>query len=117
MKNTFLKIKIMSLAAEAQIIRREERKWPRAGMAGTRFELAQHRRFDVRSEARSAQLAYGFLRGRAYRRIEAKCWEGPNLTRIAEIVKKFGPRRDLGPIRDDIKAWMAVELEQQQKAA
>lgn len=118
MSKTFLKIKIMSLAAEARIIRAEERKWPRAGMAGMRFQLASHRRFDVRSEARSAQLAYGFLRGRAYRRMEAKCWDLPNYVRIAEIVRKFGKLRlDPAPHQQIIKDWMAVEPEVQQKAA
>lgn len=108
MTKTFLKIKIKSLAAEAGIIRAEERKWPRAGMTGTRFALAQHRRFDVRREARSALLAYGFLRGRSYERIEAKCWDAPDLIRTAEIVAKFGGAPKAQAL-EEVRAWAATK--------
>lgn len=115
MSKTFLKIKIMSLATEAQIIRAEERRWPRAGMQGTRFELAQHRRFDVRNEARSALLAYGFLRGRPYLRMEAKCWTAPDVSRIMEIAAKFGGI-DKKMIQPMIRGWLEAKPEMQKAA-
>ena len=114
MSKTFLKIKIKSLAAEAAIIRREERRLPRAGMTGLRYALAQHRRYDVRSEARSALLAYGFLRGLPYARIEAKCWTVPDLARTAEIAAKFGGF-DKKVALVQIRAW--TELGVMAKAA
>lgn len=110
MSKTFLKIKIMSLAAEAKIIRTEANKWPRAGMQGIRFELHCHRRFDVRSEARSAQLAYGYLRGRPYRRIEAKCWDTPSAQRIAELIAKFGGV-DKKQAPTLVRAWLDEKIE------
>lgn len=84
----YLKIKIMSLAAEARIIRRETRRWP--GDSPQRFGLYFHRITDVRSEARSACLAYGFLRGRDYSRMEQPGSSRPDWKRVEEIVKKYG---------------------------
>jgi len=68
----YLKVKIKSLAAEARIIRHEEakaRKWKNTAL---RVGLAGHRRGIVRSAARHTHLAYGFLRGRPYKAMEAK---------------------------------------------
>jgi hypothetical protein len=94
MSATFLKIKICSLAAEATIIRKHERRakprWQRNG-DDTFFRLKSHRTIDVRNEQRAALLAYGYLRGRPYRAIEANCTEWPNWTRVAELVRKYGP--------------------------
>lgn len=125
MSKTFLKIKIMSLAAEARIIRAEERKWPRErdipkdqreeplqqARWRTREQLAAHRKFDVRTEARSALLAYGFLRGRAYRQIEQSCYEDPNSNRITELVCKFGGRspKDKAEIFRQVREWQKQE--------
>jgi hypothetical protein len=82
------------------------------------FGLCSHRMVEVRSEARSAQLAYGFLRGVPYRAIEAKCWEEPSWDRVVDIILKFGPcggsvcamtKADralyLDKLRDDVRAW------------
>lgn len=105
MSKVFLKIKIKSLAAEARIIRLEENKFPTAKQAkkkqlqcggqreagGTWDQLNSHRRHVVRSAARESLLAYGFVRGRKYNQIEAKCYEEPNWIHVAELVKKYGP--------------------------
>jgi hypothetical protein len=109
MSLVFLKVKIKSLAAEAAIIRKEEQKRPKIGMTGTRFELQQHRRYIVRDEARSAQLAYGFLRGKPYRSMEAKTWVGPDRVRIAEIAIKFGYLNKKEAVQQ-ITDWLNVEL-------
>lgn len=124
MSKTFLKIKIMSLAAEAKIIRQEANKWPhqrdipneeredpkQVDRYMTRYLLNQHRRFDVRREARSAQLAYGFLRGRAYCTIEEKCWELPDANRIAEIAAKFGVVRDKKLVFYQVRDWLTAKV-------
>ena len=103
MSRTYLKVKIASLAAEARIIRNLEKR-RRARLTKRHkplddawWGLNTHRRFELRIEARHAQLAYGFLRSRAYRTIENNPhWlrppfskQRPNLRRIAEIVCKF----------------------------
>jgi hypothetical protein len=107
MSKTYLKIKIISLAAEAAIIRAEERKWPRERDISkelrsepehrarweTRTGLRDHRTGIVRREARASLLAYGFLRGRAYRQIEANCHEIADTHRITEIICKFDNRQ------------------------
>jgi hypothetical protein len=101
----YLKVKIMSLAAEAVIIRKQENKakrqtlWLRAHkkpeteiskVYSTWMDLKQHRRWDVRNEARSALLAYGFLRGTPYLKMEAKCHEIPDIARVKKLVNSFG---------------------------
>lgn len=69
-----LKIKVVSLAAEARLIRAEERKRKdrnsKGEWTGVRFSLHQHRTREVRQAARHAQLAYAFLRGIPYARVE-----------------------------------------------
>ena len=85
----YLKVKIKSLAAEAKIIRVEERKNKKA-----RQGLAEHRRTVVRNEARHSLLAYGFLRGKKYSQMEAKCHEYPDFERVERMVKKYGVQWD-----------------------
>src|SRR5262245_8468381 len=109
----YLKIKIMSLAAEARIIRKEERKWP--GPSDARQGLHQHRVIDVRRECRIANLAYGFLAGRSYRALEAKCYEQPNWQRVAELIRKFGQSElPVDAIRKALKDWIALDAKVEQ---
>lgn len=104
----YLKIKVVSLAAEAKLIRREEHRIkakPRAaGEAppAAWFGLNSHRREDVRNEARAACLAYGYLRGRAYKQMEAKCHTKPPFTRVVDLVKKYGTKEDY----EKLAAWI-----------
>lgn len=114
MSNTFLKIKIMSLAAEAKIIRREEKRWPWGDddARPTRASLYFHRTWDVRNEARAALLAYGYLRGRAYAQLEYKCHEPPNWHRVMQIVAKFGPDKDVSMLRTAVQAWRDTPIEE-----
>lgn len=100
----YLKIKIISLADEARRIRAEEKRHP--GGSDTRNGLYLHRINDVRKEARSALLAYGFLRGRTYTQIEPKSYTEPNWKRIATLVQKYGNASD----GQRLKAWAEVKL-------
>jgi hypothetical protein len=128
---TYLKIKIKSLAAEAVIIKREEQRWKAAPFTvdNTKlthplyFSLRHHRLFEVRNECRSAIIAYGYLRGLAYKQIEAKCHESPNWERIAELIRKYGPagkyfsaeaRKQLA---EDLKLWASVPALPKDEAA
>jgi hypothetical protein len=129
----YLKIKIKSLAAEATMIRREERKHNpghRARVQARRLleyktkidhpgELANmdvrrsrafrllknkptehamkafwglrhHRTWDVRNEARSSHVAYGFLRGLPYSRIEGSAKTSPDWSRVEALIRKYG---------------------------
>lgn len=54
------------------------------------FDLQRHRRFVVRPHARAALLAYGYMRGTPYRRMEAKTHEKPNWDTVISNIKKFG---------------------------
>jgi hypothetical protein len=124
---TYLKIKISSLAAEASIIKREEAKWKKAPFANSDTEsneklhhpifygLKLHRLHEVRPECRHAHIAYGYLRGRAYKQIENKCYEEPQWARVAELVRKYSGGKYITAehrktLADDLKAWAAKEL-------
>jgi len=106
-----LKIKIKSLAAEAAIIRHEERRvtrsidWTKAhepagsnhsevdALRGKRWNLRAHRIYEVRSEQRASLLAYGYLRGKAYASIEQSSRFGrpaPNWDKVATMALKYG---------------------------
>lgn len=127
---THLKIKIKNLAAESGIIRLEERKTLKrilnlkelvqngsstvehngfvvnssevATLALFGFQsLSEHRRGIVRSVARINLLAYGFLRGREYVEMEARCHEAPNFDEVEKIARRFS----VGSQMDAWKAW------------
>lgn len=122
--HVYLKMKIKSLAEEARLIRFEENymrdrarylrnHWRELTEQGKslnslqtdawhqdrRQGLHEHRVHDVRDESRAALLAYGFLRGRPYAKIEAGCAEDPGpwnvarnnrWSRVRELVGKYG---------------------------
>lgn len=88
-RREMLKVKVKSLADEARIIRKEEKRTHGQLQA----ELHWHRISDVRSEARASYLAYGLVRGTPLDKIEK-----PNIERserlwekVRAMVKKYGP--------------------------
>lgn len=112
-----LRVKIKSLAAEAVIIRAEERRALARGDAALYLSLYGHRRHeeragvrsDVRAESRSALLAYAFIRGRDYAGCERPAKTNPPDTkRLSQLVEKFGSSPGLpyklGP--NTLVAWM-----------
>ena len=88
MQNTvrYLKVKSKSLAAEARIIRMEEKR----STGDLRNGLADHRRGVVRYEARHTNLSYAFLRGTPYKKLEAKYKVQPNWDKVKKMVDKYG---------------------------
>lgn len=139
-KLTYLRVKIKSLAAEAQIIRAEERKlrrrhtWrksmdglehavrtnqPAPGPLGDDplFQgLRGHRINAVRVECRLALLAYGFLRGRTYQQIEQTAHDKPDFTSLTKMVYRFAEQ----PTSDMVKQvadWYGVTLPEAKAAA
>ncbi len=101
---TYLKIKGLTLAAEARIIKRLEKQ--RGQNNALRQSLHLHRTMEVRSEARSTHIALGFLRGTVYAQMERPLRpvdqghiatkgltrSAPNWKRIEQLVNKYGPR-------------------------
>jgi len=107
---TYLRIKIVSLMAEAKLIRREEKRWIRNGLKNhpIKMGLAAHRRFDVRNEQRAALLAYAFLRGRRYKQLEPKCYLPPNWSKVESLVAKYGGYDTSNPravIAEELRVW------------
>ncbi len=90
----YLKVKIKSLADEARTIHKEELKphkdMDECGYSDERRGLWIHRTGPVRREARHALLAYGFIRGRKYRQMEAKCEFEPDWDTVQRLVTKYG---------------------------
>lgn len=122
MSSIYLKVKIKSLAEEALIIRKEERraleiaKLQRAltykGNINGEFLyrcLRMHRKSPVGTEARYALIAYGFLRGKKYKQIEqpkvpintlkytdakqGKVYYSQDAARPFNLINKYGPNR------------------------
>lgn len=138
MSEKFLKVKIKSLSAEAQIIRKEENKakasfrWLK-GVQGAEDEyqvtqnlynsLRDHR-LGFRPDLRSTYLAYGFLRGRAYREVENSTDIGfpylhsqtgepiyfvwnPNLLLALPKAAKLATKYGIEPVTvEDLQAWI-----------
>lgn len=139
----YLKVKIKSLAAEATIIRHEERRYnvgsrgrkrARRALAKTNdlsntqrshlkkamnppsqldmdtfWGLRSHRTYEVRNEARSAQLAYAFINGTPYEKVEPTvCKDNkPDIDRIKRLVKKYAPPTTTG-YDSALENWIAA---------
>lgn len=89
-RREMLRVKLKSLAAEAQIIRREERRTH----GQLRNELHQHRVGVLRRTTRHTHLAYGFIRGRTLEQMEVnarKQIEYPDPSRLIDwaLVQKM----------------------------
>lgn len=86
-----MRVKVKSLAAEATIIRLEERRALVRKDIDLYVSLSAHRRREVRQEQRSALLAYAFIRGRDYGRCEKPGKDNPpDLKRVQQLVEKYG---------------------------
>ena len=110
----YLKIKIKTLAAEARIIRHEERRVkarrrePGEEPAPLFFGLQRHRKIDVRREARSALLAYGFIRGTTYVAMEVKPHTEPDWKRVQKMVERFCGlgHNEIKFVKNQIAEWV-----------
>lgn len=99
---TYLRIKGLTLAAEARIIKKLEKS--RAQNKNLRNSLHLHRVKEVRSEARSTHLARGFLKGNTMQQMERPLRPlnqghvatknmtriAPDWKRIEQLVNKYG---------------------------
>jgi CRISPR/Cas system-associated endonuclease Cas1 len=84
-QRVYLKVKAKTLAAEARIIRHEERRNPKR-----RAGLAEHRRTVVREEARATHLAYGLIRGRTLEQMERNARTAPKWDRVNRMLRRYG---------------------------
>lgn len=128
-----LKVKIKTLTAEAAIIRKEEAKalarpklsvfkkvdgnwgWHPAvtsdeiarGVNSEYTALREHRVGIVRQAARTNLLAYGFLRGRSYSRMESTTYVAPDFAEVEKVARRFSPTK-----WDDArwKEWVAEAM-------
>jgi hypothetical protein len=73
-------------------------------MGEIRDQLADHRKKDVRTEARATHLAYGYLKGRTYVRIEHPNSTTPPKDRVERMVKKYGTKE----LVDGLSSWYPV---------
>lgn len=80
------RVKIKSLAVEATIIRTEANGW---NLAEVKNCLRGHRVGVLREESRATLLAYAWLRGLPYRKVEDVGSKAVNCKRVAEIVKSL----------------------------
>lgn len=99
----YLRVKVKSLAAEATIIRREERR----AKGDLRAGLHNHRVVIVRREARASQLALAFLRGVPITVLEGNSKTKPQWDVVERLVRTYGE----GDMRDWMQrysAWRAA---------
>ena len=114
--SVYLKIKVTSLAAEAVLIRREERKYLAAARrrndakARATFEsLQSHRKLIVRAECRAAHLARGFLAGVDYRAIERKCHSKPDWAKVQKLVERYAVGWDKANLAMAFTEWKDLQ--------
>ncbi len=102
-----LKVKALSLAEEARIIRRLEKTcYDEYGCN----EIREHRIFDVRRESRATNLARAFLSGKSYRSIEPSRKPEKELEffkakkRLITLAKKYSYTRE--DVDNAIETWL-----------
>lgn len=93
----YLKVKVKSLSAEAKIIRHEELKAKRCGRKSLLFNLREHRIGVVRRAARSSLLAYGFLKGTPYRKMEKEGSSEPDWDAVQKMIERYGGKSKIQP--------------------
>ena len=98
-----LRVNVKSLAAEAKLIRYEEKR------AGIQYQAALngHRRGRLREEARYAQLALAFVRGRAYRSVEMEGSSEPDASRLFQKLNRFTYYPH--PSEASVKQWLVAQ--------
>lgn len=108
----FLKVKIKSLASEAAIIRHEENlsrpTWKKY-QDGPFIELKDHRRLVVRPAARTALLAYAYLRHKEYHSIEKSVHEKSDIGELIKTVKRFSEehaKMTTAELARNLSTWM-----------
>jgi hypothetical protein len=121
-----LKIKAKHLALEPQIIRLEEKKlkkrmkYHRSDDSKSSIQLewklhslTNHRKFNVRNEARATHLARAFLAGKPYSKCEKK--RNNNIyfnvyivPRILAMVTKYGTGEQRKATKETILEWSKV---------
>lgn len=118
---THLKVKILSLGAEARIIKFQEHKWLKTPFYHENVKvphplyisLRNHRLYEVRTECRHANIAYGWMRGRQYKQIENKCHQPPNLASVVKIIDRFSNGKySYAPAREELlkqlRLWVGL---------
>lgn len=128
MKSVELKIKAKHLALEPAIIKKEERELKKMGkylrekqesdssVMRKLHSLQQHRKEDVRWEARATHLARAYLAGQAYTDVEQKRKQDKEfyfrwkiMKRIVSMVNKYRDRQTTSEVTiDDIAKWCNV---------
>lgn len=126
MKISELRIKIKSLAVEARIIAHEERRVLRrltrqgsperqAAILASYASLREHRRAVVGPTARVSLLAYGFLRGKPYTKLEPSNSREPDWNDVWKVAERFaapsGGRLAEADHKDLAQRWASWKAE------
>lgn len=104
-----LRIKVKNLAEEARIIRKEEGRF--RGME--KWDLQNHRTWNVRNECRATQLALAFMKGKPYSKVEPKCTDTNMrnifiLPRVVTMIDKYcSGRSERAEIALSLKEWFS----------
>ena len=120
--------KIAEKPAHAQMSADDYAKWQARYLGYARHNLSgyvalrEHRIEVVRSAARDALIAYGYLRGKAYRQIEQNNKPGkpgPDWNKVIDMIVRFG---DYGAIPGPHSEWLNVimawrDADEEKKAA
>lgn len=75
--------------------------------------LHYHRRHEVRSAARSALLAYGFLRNRPYFALEHKYHTEPDWEQVEKNIRRFTMESDVRIVLQRYEQWRQRGREEQ----
>ena len=103
-----LKIKAKSLAEEASIIRKEEKREKEKGNTERVQSLHHHRTQRVRRAARSTHLARALLSGKTYAQVEQSTRQplpAGTVKEVERMVSTYAPEVKL----NDVRRWFLAE--------
>jgi hypothetical protein len=100
-------------AAERWRRRAETLSW----LLRTGQSLRDHRYQVVKTAARHALLALGFLRGLDYARIESRTKDEPDFAEVGKLVERFGVQKPAYLWGKDVEAFAAAKADQASRFA
>lgn len=117
-----IRVKIINQGDEARTIAAQERRLAKklkrareravpmehiCDLEGRITSLRNHRRMPLRSDTRAANVAYAYLRNKAYRQVEQSAITSPDWDKAKAMVVRFS-----GYMNADMKAWKMMDFEQ-----
>jgi len=112
MEPAIIKIHEQRIKNKLAYLKRKSSNVDTSNLFAERQRLIQHRRWNVRNDARSTHLALGFLTGMPYESLEINCEVGKRnrhiYPKVCEMVFKYGPDETKSTVARKVADWIGM---------